>query len=926
MLHSMMSRARSLWSGLRRRRDFEADMAEEFRHHLELRTADLVRSGVAPAEASRLARVEFGRIANHQEDARAARGLATFDSLRVSWLDVKLGARMLKKYPGLSIVSVIGMSVAIAVGAGYVGAINAFMDPTLPLPDGDRIVAIQNVDVTDPGDERQTLRDLAAWRTQLRTVREIGAFASAGRNLVLPGQGVERVKLARMTASGFGLTRVAPLMGRTLLEADEREGAAPVLVIGEDEWRRVFDADPAIVGRAVRLGTEMHTVVGVMPAGFGFPFAHDYWVPLTQRVADVETGGGTDVFVFGRLADGATLDEAQAELSVVGARMATTFPATHQHLRPRVMPYTLPLMGIDDPAAVMAARTLQASVALLLVLVAANVAILVYARVATRTSEIAMRSALGASRRRIITQLFVEAFVLSSIAAVIGLSITSAAFRMLERLHGGPGSDVTVPFWFDLRLTPGLIAYAAGLAILAGVIVGVVPALKVTGRRVQAGLQQLTTRGASQQLGRLWTALIVVQVAIAVAVLPSAIAVAGKSVQKGAAEPAYDAEALLGARVFMDRDAVLPVPGGDTSAAAILPRFRDRTAELLRRLEAEPSVAGVTFTTNIPGRERLERVEVEGAPRTAASATAAMSADEAALAGPQDGWVRGSSVDADFFGVYGVPTVAGRSFTDADAHEGATAVVVDQVFADQLLAGGPILGRRVRVLTPKEGGAKGEMQAGPWLEVVGVVPDFSLELGLGGKEDPAMYFPMSVAQASGPLHVAVRTRGASPAAFGGRLRQVALAVDPNLQLEEVSAASDFEHHERRSMLYVAIGVVAVTGSVLLLSATGIYAMMSFTVTRRRREIGIRAALGADPRRILAGVFARASTQLGVGVAGGLGLAVVVARAIGTGVMQGAGVLLLPGVAVLMIGVGLLATLGPARRGLAVQPTEALRDE
>ncbi|GLC23843.1 ABC transporter permease [Roseisolibacter agri] len=918
MLHSIMARTRSLWSGLRRRRDFEAEMAEEFGHHLELRTADLVRSGVAPAEAARRARVEFGRIANHQEDARAARGLAPFDSLRVSWLDVKLGARMLKKYPGLSIVSVIGMSVAIAVGAGYVGAINAFMDPTLPLPEGDRIVAIQNADVANPGDERQTLRDLAAWRTQLRTVREIGAFASAGRNLVLPGQGVERVKLARMTASGFGLTRTAPLMGRTLLEADEREGAAPVVVIGEDEWRRVFDADPAIVGRPVRLGNEVHTVVGVMPAGFGFPFAHKYWVPLQQRVADVETGGGGNVFVFGRLAAGATLDEAQAELSVVGARMATTFPATHQHLRPQVMPYTFPLMGISDPSAVMAARTLQASVALLLVLVAANVAILVYARVATRTSEIAMRSALGASRRRIITQLFVEAFVLSSIAAVIGLSITAAAFRQLSRLHGGPGSDVTVPFWFDLSLTPGLIAYAAGLAILAGMIVGVIPALKVTGRRAQTGLQQLTTRGASQQLGRLWTALIVVQVAIAVAVLPSAIGIAGDSVRKGATEPGYDAAALLGARVFMDRDATLPVPGGDTSAVAILPRFRDRTAELLRRLEAEPAVAGVTFTTNIPGRENQARIEVEGAPR--------MSDGAEGPGGANDPWVRTSNVGANFFGVYGVPTVAGRTFTEADAHEGATAVVVDQVFADRRLAGGPVLGRRVRVLTPKEGGAEGELVAGPWLEVVGVVPDFSLEVGLGGEEDPAMYFPMSVAQATGPLHVAVRTRGSSPAAFGGRLRQVALAVDANLQLEEVSAASDFEYHERRSMLYLAIGVVAVTGSVLLLSATGIYAMMSFTVTRRRREIGIRAALGANPRRILAGVFARASTQLGVGVAAGLGLAVVVARAIGTGVMEGAGVLLLPGVAVLMIAVGLLATLGPARRGLAVQPTEALRDE
>ncbi|MGZ8414657.1 MAG: ABC transporter permease [Gemmatirosa sp.] len=906
-MHAIIARTRSLWRGLRRRADVEAEMTEEFQHHLALLTEDFVRRGFSPEEAARLARVEFGHIPSHKEDARAARGIDAFDRLRFSWLDVKLGLRLLRKHRGLSLVSVIGMSVAIAVAAGYFGAIRAFMDPTLPLHDGARIVAIQNAVVANAGEDRQTLQDFVAWRDELKTVRELAAFMPARRNLVVQGRSAELVELARMTASGFRLARVSPLLGRPLLDEDEREGAPPVVVIAHDEWQRVFGGDPAILGRPVRLGSEVHTVVGVMPAGFHFPINHRYWAPLPVRLRDAQRGDGPSLFIFGRLADGATRDAAQAELAVVGARMAVAHPETHGQLRPRVVPYTHPIIGITSPTMAMAIRGLQIAVGLLLVLVSANVAVLVYARTATRAGEIAMRTALGASRKRVITQLFAEAFVLSVVAAVIGLTIAGTALEWMQA-HLARDPDAQLPFWVDLGLSPGLIAYVAALAVLGGVIVGVLPALKATGRHVQAGLQQLGTRGSQRQLGRTWTSLIVVQVAIAVAVLPFAVDNTGKAIRRGTAEPGYPAHQLLRTWLSLEPEAAPVAVDTAVAARALQARFVDRAGELLRRLEAEPSVAGVTFASNFPGDDRRARVEVEGtAPRT----------------NQDGGWVGTSRIDPGLLAVFDVPIVAGRAFVDADARD-STVVIVDQLFVERFLGGASALGRRVRFLRNGSGGEPGGIEPGPWMEVVGVVPAFMAASDLD--ESPArLYRPMALERAS-VVNLVVRSRGGAGSALSRRVRDVAAAVDPALQLDEMESAAEAEQQSREGALFVAIGVTVVTGSVLLLSATGIYAMMAFTVARRRREIGIRAALGADRRRILAGVFARASRQLGVGVLSGLILAFVVDRAVGGGPLVGNGVILLPLVAALMMGIGLLAALGPARRGLAVQPTEALREE
>jgi len=275
-------------------------------------------------------------------------------------------------------------------------------------------------------------------------------------------------------------------------------------------------------------------------------------------------------------------------------------------------------------------------------------------------------------------------------------------------------------------------------------------------------------------------------------------------------------------------------------------------------------------------------------------------------------------VDIDLFSAFDVPILAGRGLLAADARENATAIVVNESFARRIAGGASVLGRRVR-WTPRDGEPRHEM------EVVGVVPDFDSGFTIPNSfDDPApRVFQAMEPGAIQPVVLVLRVRRGSAADFAARLRDITAAVDPTLQLERLETVAG-AWDRMQSFRFMALGIVGIIGSVLLLSAAGIYAMMSFTVARRRREIGIRSALGADPRRVLCGIFARASAQLAAGVLAGLVVDIAIDRIVP--IMDGKGPVLIPAVSLLMVGVGMLAALGPARRGLGIQPTEALRPE
>ncbi len=822
----------------------------------------------------------------------------------LSLLDFKLGLRMLVKYPGLSLVAVVGMAVAIAAGAGSFAFVSTMSGPAWPLRDPGRLVAIRDIRV-DNGEvpDRASLHDFAAWRGELKSIRELSAYRTETRNLAVPGASPELVRTAEMTASGFRVAGVAPALGRPLLEADERPSAPPVVVIAHEEWQRRFGGDPRILGRPVRLGETVHTVVGVMPDGYLFPVNHRFWVPLRLNPADYAPGESPPVDIFGRLAEGATIRQARAELAAIGQRTAASLPAPERTARPVVLPYTHPVVGIGSPATALIIRLVQLFVSAMVLVIAVNVAILIYARTAARMGEIAVRTALGASRGRVVAQLFAEALVLSAASAAVGLTLAGMGLSIANRsMASGPQE---MPFWIRFGLTPGVVAYAMGMAVAAGVIVGVLPALKATGRNVQTRIQQFSSHGARMQLGRTWTALIVIQVALAVAALPYALNFASQTARDAMGDPGYADDRFLRAQLSMEREAAPPTAEAEAYERAYRARFATRAQELLRSLREEPRVAGVTYVSYFPGQERYAELEAERA--------------AAAGAEGERRWAGMNAVDTGFFGVFGVPLLAGRGFVAADGREGSTAVVVNQVFAERLGGSGPVLGRRIRLAADPEvpGSA-----AGPWYEIVGIVPHFPTAPSYVGLT-PKVYRPAAVGDLASPILLLRIGRGES-AAFAGRLRQVAAAVDPALQLHEMRGVAEDVRRDRKFSRYTALMTVIGTLSVLLLTAAGIYAMMAFTIVRRRREIGIRAALGADGRRVLSGILARACGQIGAGVLAGLVLAAAVGWVAGGALITGKTVVLWPVVAVLIGLVGLLAALGPARRGLRIEPSEALR--
>ena len=833
----------------------------------------------------------------------------------ISWLDVKLGARMLVKHPGLTLVGGLGMAVAIAIGAGFYDATTAVAYSTIPLDEGDRIVALENWDAEASNQERQSLHDFVTWRAELRTVREVSAFRDIRRNLIVPGRQPEQVVVAQMTASGFGLARVRPLLGRTLAAQDEREGAPPVIVLGHDAWRTRFGGDRAILGRRVRLGNAEHTVVGVMPEGFAFPVDHGFWTPLRVDTADYARRAGPGIGMFGRLAPGATLAQAKAELAAIGRRTAAATPRTHAHLRPRIVPYTAVTDMLDDTG-LWEIQVMRFVISLLLVVVCANVAILVYARTATRMGEIALRTALGASRRRIVTQLFVEALVLSALAAAVGLGVARMALGQLVTLLPPPGSG-EFPFWIRFGLSPGTVAYVLALALLAAVIVGVLPALQATGSRLQSGLRELNG-GTAMRLGRTWTVLIVAQVAFSVAILPVALFNAWEWIRYGLAEPGRTAEQFLVATVGMDRD-VAPTAQAQAYERAFQARFAERTDALSARLRADPAVAAVAVSSNAPGEEPIVWVEVQGV-----ATPGQARGGHAVRAGTAGHQVRTGRVDPGFFRAFGVPVLAGRAFGPGDVDTAAAAVVVNRSFVRDVLDGGGAMGRRVRIVGLGGDVVPDQVRMGRWYRIAGVVGDFPNAMEPGGTE-ARVYQPLVPGQVY-PASLAVRVRGMKPAAFAGRLRQTAGAVDPTLRLGRTLPLDQVMRSLQVMMRVTALAISLVALSVLLLSAAGIYALMSFTVTRRRREIGIRAALGADPRRILRGIFSRAAGQLGIGVVAGLAVALLLERLSVGEVMDGRALVLLPAVSALMVAVGLLAAAGPARQALRIQPGQALREE
>ena len=830
---------------------------------------------------------------------------------RFSWasgvsLDLKLALRMLVKYPGLTIIGGLAMAFGIWFGAVTVQMFSVISSTKLPLPDGDRIVKIQNLDLKTSQDEDRVLYDYQLWRTA-RSITDIGAYIHKSVNLVGTVTSAAPVVTAEITASAFRIAPARPVLGRVLVESDERAGAPPVVVLGHEVWVRRFESDPQIVGRNVQLGSGFATVVGVMPEGYAFPVAHEMWLPLRTDVAGLEPRQGVAITVFGRLAEGMTLENAQAEVTSFGQRLTAEHPTTHAQIQPHVLPYAQGGVNNNDELQVMGLTYFF--VVALVVVVCSTVALLLFARAAARETELLIRSALGASRGRIVTQLFAEALVLAGGAAVVGLAMAQLALSRLGKPYIEANYDL-LPFWYNFNLSPTTVLYALGLAVLSAVVAGVLPARKITrglGTRLRAG-----TSGGGVSFGGVWTLVIVVQVTLTVMFPAVVMLLRSESNRIASKDAGFPTQEYLGVKVAIDGPAAETMT--PEASATLATRFSSSMETLRQRLEVEPGVAGVTFVSSLPQDYHAERrLGVES------------------MAEQPLSWVATARIDPSYFTVLQAPMIAGRAFTSGDLSPDARVAIVDQGFADLVMPGRNVIGQRVRI------GTSVEVDSGwaelPWYEIVGVVKELGMAFALERSRTAGVYLPI-VPGSRTTLNILVRGRG-DPLSISPRVRDLAAAVDPALRIEQITRIDQL----KTPLLWfiglwqkIIMGMTAVT---LLLSLSGIYAVLSFIVARRTREVGVRVALGASARRVVTALFRRPMTHVSLGVIAGTVLIAVAAIAVQhteefagiqpRGLTVGE-VALLAGYAILMLGVCTLACVVPTIRALRVQPTEALRAE
>ncbi len=812
----------------------------------------------------------------------------------VSWPDIKLSLRLLIRNPGLTAVSTVGITVGIAISAGMFGFIHANFDPPLPLDEGDRIVALENWDVHGNNENRHSLHDFVTWRDQMTTVVEISAFRELTATMRAGDRLPETVRIAAMSASGFHVARVAAFAGRLLTPDDERETAAPVAMIGYDVWQSRFVHDRSVIGQQIRFGSVDYTIVGVMPEGFTFPLNYQYWIPLRANPSAIPRGTGPELFVFGRLAPGATRASAQVELSVLGQHAAAAFPQ-NATLKPQVLSYTAPITDIQD-ATFGSVLMGQLVLTLVLIVVALNVAILLYARTATRRAEIAVRTALGASRGRIVIQLFVEALILSLPPAVLGLALGQYAVEIGNRIEAADMWGGVAPFWMEHGPQPATMLYVIGLAVITAAIAGILPALHATRRRGGADLRQLGG-STGPRLGRMWSALIVTQVAFAVAVLPAAIKVALQEIRSYLTRPTYAIEEFVRTGVAKENEST---------------PFGNRLVDLRRRLEAEPDVIGVTLTGVVPQRSITGPVEIEsGEP-------ARRSLGEG---GPASRGLTTLGIDTAFLDVYGLRVVAGRPFNAGDVSAPNPTVIVDRTFAQRFFSTSPV-GRRFRYA------GRPNAKPSPWYEIVGVAENLQRNPIDPEIVGPTVFYPLAPDGLPG-VALTVRLRGSAEArmneGFARKAHDILAAVDPALRMGEVRALAQAESEDTLAVRLVGLALSCILVTVLLFSAAGVYSLMSFAVARRRREIGIRTALGASPMRVLRSVFSRVVVQVGIGVALGA-VGAMMMTPIDDAVLAKRLAMVTPVIALIMVVVGVVAAFGPARRSLRISPTEAVRAE
>ena len=800
--------------------------------------------------------------------------------------DVRYGCRMFVKNPGVTLSAVI----AFALGIGSTTTMFSITHGLLrdmPFDEPERLVylSIDQLAGSRFDEHLLSVHEITEWRELQSTLVGLGGFRDADFNLSGTEGRPERVNGARVTANAFDILRENPILGRKFLAEEELPGAEPVVLLGHSIWATRYDADPDILGQTVRLNGVSRTVVGVMPEGFRFPYEEDIWIPIELDQTAVVRGEGRNIYGLGRLRDGASLEEARVEFAGLARRLELAYPDIYDGISMRVINYK---EHIVDSEAVIIMNVMLGVVSFVLLIACANVANLLLARAASRSREIAVRTALGASRARVIGQLLAEALAVSTVGGIVGLGLTYVGVTMFNNALTGQ-----IPFfWMVVSIDPAVLIFAFLLVLAASVFAGTAPALKATGVNVNEVLKDETRGVAGLRLGRISRFLVVGEVALSCGLLTvSALMVKGVMLQASSGY-SFATDNVLAGQVTLQ-----PEEYPETSHREAYYR------ELVANVEGRPGVSGAAVSSGFPGlRAYRWRVQVEGT-------------EDAEMQNLP--FTRWATVSPEFFQTLGANIIEGRGFTWSDNVESQPVAIVNQRFANRFFPNESPLGRQIRV------GLADEMEE--WRTIVGVAPDLAMN---GGDEEYSDGFYVPVAQRVRRGMVLIVSGPGDPLTLAPLVREVAAGIDPHTpiyQLNSLERTIALEDAPERvfGVLFLVFGLAA-----LLLATVGLYGVMAFSIRRRTREIGIRVALGAVSKRILWLTLKGGLAQLFVGLVIGVCLAAVLAPAMSDMLFAAEpwDWTIYVVVVLCLSATGVAASVIPAARATRVNPMDTLRYE
>jgi predicted permease len=889
----VLKQLRSVFRALRFRGSFEHGMAEELRFHIEQYTADLARAGVSPEEAARRARIEFGSMNSAEEDCREARGLRLFDELH---RQLRHAARTLRKTPRFTATALATLAVCLGANLTIFAVVDSILLRPLPFPESGRLVTVFN---TYP--KAGVLRDGSSTTNYYERRGRLPAFTDLaiyreGNAIVGETGATEHEQVMRVSPEFFSTLGRAPAIGRTFTEEEMYPQADKTAIISDSYWRRYFNSDPHVVGRRMRVDGMPRTIVGVLPPDFRFLSSEArLYFPYTSRPEDRGPGerhsGGDSKHIIARLRPGATLEQAQAQIDAQNNSLGADDPHA-QMLAAAGFRSVVASLHADHVAAIRPALLwIQAGALALLLIGLINLANLLLIRAAGRMKELAVRQALGAGRLHVVGEVAVETTLLTSAGGALGLLAGWAGIRVLAAL-GADRLPLGSHIAFDARL--------ALIAMLGAVVLGMILAAPIAWFNLHtplAGAIQSETRGAtSSRVSQVVRhGFIVAQIALALVLLSGAGLLGLSLKQVMAVSPGFRPDHVLTGRISLPWS---QYPGWPAHLA-----FNGR---LLREIASQPGVLAAGVVNNIPvsGNTGKSAATIKGrGPRPGESLRAHYS----------------YGVDGDYFTAMGFSLVEGRFLSAGDSRRPERVCVVDGDFARYYWPHASALGQRLF-----EGSQ--EMRDSEAFTVVGVVGAVKQAGLTDDAAQGAIYYPYAL-RTDDTLYVVVRT-SLSPESMGPALQTIVRQTGPEVTINDLRSMETRISESLAARRAPALLAAIFSGIALLLTAVGAYGILSYAVAQRRREIGVRMALGARPQQILVQFLALALRLLAVGATLGLMGAWLTGRALRSLLfhMPTFNMPTFAGAACIIAAVSLVACLVPAHRAARISPMEALAGE